>query len=298
MQYARIVKGTLYASDDFGAIEDGTWYLTQGYIDTDTGDVILSPGLMIGGIRMSKQDRNFQILFGSWTGESVAESADVNIGDSTGITACTATAATFGTAVNSLSGEYVFIYDGTKWLLNGQDAGAINTKYGLTITGDPVANDIIVVLYTAASGPWEALGKDNDDLSKELNPDTETSKNVLGETTFKHSGYEPEVSIDPYYIDPSRKMYKHLREIAVEEKYGDADTLGYIAEAYFLTKNPNTRKMTGYCYVRQAHFIPQSVGGDTAGFAIPTNVYPVGAMTKKKIVYDMATNEATISDLE
>ena len=26
---------------------------------------------------------------------------------------------------------------------------------------------------------WEVLGRDNDDLSKALNPDTETSKNVL-----------------------------------------------------------------------------------------------------------------------
>ena len=37
------------------------------------------------------------------------------------------------------------------------------------------------------STAWEALGRDNDDLSKSLNPDTETSKNVLGESTFKHS---------------------------------------------------------------------------------------------------------------
>ena len=243
---------------------------------------------------MAKQDRNFQMLFGCWSMENVAEAAEVDIGDSTGITACTVAAAAFGGAVQNLSGEYTFIYDGSKWLLNGLEAGDIATTYGLTVAGDPAKNDILVVAYTAASGPWEALGKDNDDLSKELNPDTETSKNVLGETTFTHSGYEPEVSIDPYYIDPSRKMYKHLREIAIEEKYGDADTLGYIAEAYFTAKNPNTQKMTGYCYVRQAHFIPQSVGGDTSGFAIPTNVYPVGPMTKKKIVYDMATNEATI----
>lgn len=54
--------------------------------------------------------------------------------------------------------------------------------------------------------------------------------------------------------------------------------------------------MTGYCYVREAWYVPQSVGGDTSGFAVPVNIYPVGAKAKKKIVYDMTTNEATITD--
>lgn len=64
---------------------------------------------------------------------------------------------------------------------------------------------------------WEAIGKDNDDLSKELNPDTEKSKNVLGESTFKHSGYEPEVDVDPYYMDPDRAMYEKMLTNALEE---------------------------------------------------------------------------------
>ena len=55
--------------------------------------------------------------------------------------------------------------------------------------------------------------------------------------------------------------------------------------------------MTGYCYVRQAWYVPQSVGGDTSGFAIPVNINPVGAVVKKAISYDMATNEATITEI-
>ena len=246
---------------------------------------------------MAKYGRERVMFFGSWTGADIAESAEADIGDSSGITKCVVTAATFGTKVNKVSGEYVFLYDGTKWSLNGNDVAELTTNYGLTLTGEPAENDIIVVTYVAASSGWEALGKDNDDLSKELNPDTETSKNVLGESTFKHSGYEPEIGIDPYYIDPSRKMYKHLAEVAIQEKYADSDILGYYAEAHFTMANPNTRKMTGYAFVRRAYFVPQSVGGDTSGWAIPTNVHPVGAMSKKKIEYDMATNEAIITDI-
>lgn len=285
-------------SPDFGTLENGTWIMSQGWMDTDTGDVFPRINL-IGGMISMKLNRERKMFFGSWTGNPIPEAAVANIGDSTGITAATVTPATFGSKVGGLSGEYVFSYDGTEWTLNGNPValtGSTNS-YGVTLTGDPVNGDIVVVTYTAAAGAWEALGKDNDDLSKELNPDTETSKNVLGETTFTHSGYEPEIGVDPYYIDPSRKMYKHLADIATQEKYSDADTLGYFAEAEFTTANPITKVMTGYAYVRRAHFVPQSVGGDTAGYRIPVTITPVGTMTKKKIVYDMATNEATITDI-
>ena len=294
-EYCRLVNGTIFASSDYGVFECDTWFMTRGYIDLIEGNVFMTYS-EIGGITM-KNARNRQMLFGSWTGNAIAEAAVANIGDSTGITAVTVTAATFGTKVNGLSGEYVFTYENSAWMINGEDAGTIATTYGITVTGTAAAGDIIVVDYTAASGAWEAIGKDNDDLSKELNPDVETNKNVLGEATVQHSGYEPEISVDPYYIDPSRKMYAHLREIAMEEKYSEADCMGYIAEAYFTAANPVTKKMTGYCYVRQAYFVPQSVGGDTAAFAIPVNIYPVGGMVKKKIVYDMATNEATITTI-
>ena len=300
MSYARVVSGTLYVSPDLGAVRNGTWFMTQGLIDPDTGDcyIVDGPTLTIGGKNMAKYARERVMFFGSWTGEPVAESAVAEIGDSTGVTKAVVTAATFGTAVNNLPGEYVFTYDGENWYLNGNPVATFTTTYGVTLTGEPAANDIVVVTYTAAAGAWEAIGKDNDDLSKELNPDVETSKNVLGESTVRHSGYEPEIGVDPYYIDPSRKMYKHLAEIAIEERYSEADIGGYFAEAHFTTANAATKKMTGYAYVRRASFVPQSVGGDTSGWAIPVNIYPTGTAAKKKIVYDMTTNEATITDLD
>ena len=144
---------------------------------------------------------------------------------------------------------------------------------------------------------WEAIGKDNDELTKELNPDTETSKNVLGESTFTHSGYEPEVDVDPYYMDPDRAMYEHLLECALEEKYGEADLVGLFAEACCTTVSAEATTMSGYCNVRDAWFVPQSTGGDTTGYAIPYTINPVGAMVKKNITYSMETNVATITDI-
>ena len=252
---------------------------------------------------MARLDRNRVMFFGSWEGKSIPETGTINIGDSTGITAASfgaqdAGLADFGAAVGA-SGEYTFTYDGTYWKLKGKAGNVdITSTYGITATGTPAAGDIIVVDYTKAAGGWEALGKDNDDLSKELNPDTESSKNVLGESTFRHSGYEPEIGIDPYYIDPARKLYERIRENAIEENYGEEDLLGYFAEAYFETANKETRKMTGYCFVRQAWFVPESVGGDTTAFAVPVTIHPVGPKTKTKIVYSMDDNEATITDID
>lgn len=140
---------------------------------------------------------------------------------------------------------------------------------------------------------WEVLGRDNDDLSKELNPDTETSKNVLGEATFKHNGYEPEVGVDPYYADDSSPLYEKLLAAAVQEKYGDADIKGYFVEAVYTTATETT--LTGTGYMREAYIIPQSTGGDTSAFGIPFNVNPVGPMKKVNVTYTVATRAVTIT---
>ena len=142
---------------------------------------------------------------------------------------------------------------------------------------------------------WEALGKDNDDLSKELNPDTETSKNVLGETTFQHSGYEPEVEVDPYYADENSVLYEKLSAAAMEELYGDSDIKGYFVEVIFSTANASAGTMTGIGYKREAYLVPQSTGGDTTGLGIPFTVNPVGAQTKVDVTYTKATRAVTIT---
>ena len=249
---------------------------------------------------MAKYGRNRGMFFGSWTGQPNDEEAEVSTAGSTGIESATADAAKFGEAVGGMSGEYTFncvkTETGTKWEMNSNTAD-VSTTYGITITGTPAAGDVMVVTYTAASGGWEALGKDNDELTKDLNPDTEVSKNVLGETTFTHSGYEATLDLDPYYIDPSRLMYKHLLDIAMREAYDATSCMGYFAEAFFEVANAEKQTMSGYCYVRQAWFVPQSTGGDTSGYAIPVAVAPVGPMTRKAITYDMTTNQATITDL-
>lgn len=244
---------------------------------------------------MAKIERKRSMFFGSWTGAAIVAAATAAVQTGTEITAVDVTAETFGSKVKD-SGEYEFVYsaDSKAWKLNGTVIDS--AQYGMNVTGTPKDGDRITIMFTAASSGWEALGKDNDSLVKELNPDTDTTKNVLGESAFKHSGYKPSVDLDPYYMDPGRVMYAHLLECAMEEKYGEADLLGYFAEAFFTSVDAAAGTMSGYCYQRRAWFVPKSTGGDTAGYSIPYTINPVGPMTKRKIVYDMSTNQATITD--
>ena len=156
----------------------------------------------------------------------------------------------------------------------------------------------MMIFLSFGGEDWEAIGKDVDELNKELNPQTENKKNVLGESAFTHQGYEPSVEVDTYYMDPSRKLYKNLLEIAMKEKYDEASLLCKYAEAHFDTPDEDAGTMSGICYVRDAWIVPTSVGGDTAGFNIPFTINPVGAPVEKKIVYTLKDNSCVISEKE
>ena len=43
---------------------------------------------------------------------------------------------------------------------------------------------------------WEVLGDDIEEMSVELNPDTEQKKTILGKTRTTDNGYQPSMSAD------------------------------------------------------------------------------------------------------
>ena len=148
-----------------------------------------------------------------------------------------------------------------------------------------------------ATGNWSVLGHDTDDMSIELNPDTSTEKNVLGENSFRHNGFEPEMSMDTYFADPDDAIYDQLLEITMNRDNSEAKFLGYYAEAVFDSYDYDTKQAAGTAWVQRAWIIPQSAGGDTAGFNIPFNITPVGARTKWTISYDASTYTPTFTEI-
>ena len=119
----------------------------------------------------------------------------------------------------------------------------------------------------AGTPSWFLIGKDIEEMSVELNPDTETTKNILGETTVKDNGYEPSMSADPYYANPEDSIYEKLRDIAMNRKKGDScktRLLEVIVE--------NTSDSSHKAWIEDVIVKPQSYGGDTAGVAIPFDI--------------------------
>lgn len=143
---------------------------------------------------------------------------------------------------------------------------------------------------------WDPLGVDNDDLNLELNPDVETGKNVLGETRITHAGYEPELDMDTYYADPDRKIYEKLLQNALSLTTDEEATTGKFGMAVFDDKTKSADSVEGDFYEWTARLIPQSIGGDTSGAAIPFNVYPTGTNKKRKITYVRSTRAITVED--
>ena len=122
---------------------------------------------------------------------------------------------------------------------------------------------------------WEVIGDDIDDMSVDLNPDTETKKNILGRSSITDNGYEPSMDADPYYADPSKKLYPKIREIAFDRLKGDKCKtlmLEVIVE--------DTEAANHLAYVQEVMVKPQSYGGDTAGVNIPFNAADAGKRTK------------------
>ena len=127
----------------------------------------------------------------------------------------------------------------------------------------------------ASKAVFEIIGDDIEEMSVEMNPDTSQVKNILGQSRTVDNGFAPTMSADPWYADPEKKIYEHLRDIALEQKKGDERKtlmLEVVVE--------DTEATEHLAYVREVKVTPTSYGGGTEGFNIPFNVEFDGAWVK------------------
>ncbi len=121
------------------------------------------------------------------------------------------------------------------------------------------------------------IGKDLDDLSIDTNPDTEQTKNVLGETTFSHNGYTPSIAVE-YTARTEDEIYPVLQKIANELSVADEDiTLDLIvATLTEEVKESDTKTLTGEGFKVPARIVVDNDGGSTSGYAISFTAYESG----------------------
>lgn len=126
-----------------------------------------------------------------------------------------------------------------------------------------------------ANAKFEIIGDDIEDMSVELTQDTSQSKNILGQTKTVDNGVSATMDADPFYADPDKKLYTHLRDIALERlKSADCKTL--MLEVIIEDDEAENH----LAYVREVMVKPTSYGGGTEGFNIPFTVSEDGAWKK------------------
>lgn len=141
--------------------------------------------------------------------------------------------------------------------------------------------------FGGTTANYVRIGKDLEEYNEELNPDVEVNKNILGEQSVQHNGYEVQSDVDPFYAYEGDPLFDKLCEIANERKTGD-DCL--------TTKVDVLLDSTGavlWAYKEDVYLIPNSLGGDTSGVQIPFTVYNDG--NRVKGTFDMSTKKFTPS---
>lgn len=121
---------------------------------------------------------------------------------------------------------------------------------------------------------YTCLGKDTDDLSIELNPDTEQVKNVHGEVTFVNNGYTPSLSNDSYIARYEDAIYEPLQTIADTLATDDARTSATMIVATLTeeVKESATKTLTGKGFKVPVKVVVNSEGASTSGYGIPFTV--------------------------
>ena len=120
------------------------------------------------------------------------------------------------------------------------------------------------------------LGSDLEEFNVEMNPDVEQNKNIIGENTFTHNGYEVSADAEPFYAREGDDLFTQLQTIVdTQAQYDGCKTSALEVHTW----ESGTTSGTYKAYKQDVYVVPTSYGGDTSGYQIPFTVYYSG--TKK-----------------
>lgn len=143
---------------------------------------------------------------------------------------------------------------------------------------------------TYAASEYVRLGKDLEEFTVELNPDVETSKNILGENSVKHNGYEASSDADPVYYEYDDALTEKMMEIAMLRKAGEDCKTSYVE--VLLKPGADGAEPDVIRAVREdVYVIPNSYGGDTSGVQVPFSINYAGNRTEG--TFDLKTKKFT-----
>ena len=131
------------------------------------------------------------------------------------------------------------------------------------------------------------IGKDLEEHNEELNPTVETKKNILGEQSVSHSGYEVSSEVSPYYYEYEDTLSVKVMDIAMGRKKGDECKTSKVD---VLLKADGTVLKA---WREDVYLIPDSVGGDTTGVQVPFTLHNGG--NRVEGTFDLSTKKFTVA---
>lgn len=143
---------------------------------------------------------------------------------------------------------------------------------------------------TYASTQYALLGKDLEEFSVDLSPDVETSKNILGENSVKHNGYEASADADPVYYEYDDALSEKIMEIAMLRKTGDACKTSYV-EVLLKPGEGDAAPSVLRAVREDVIVVPNSYGGDTSGVQVPFTIHFAGNRVEGS--FDVSTKKFT-----
>ena len=118
------------------------------------------------------------------------------------------------------------------------------------------------------------LGKDLESFAEELSPQVNVVRNILGEQSVIHNGYQVQSDVNPFYAESGEEIWEALQNIANKRLNGD-DCRTTRVEALFHLGD-NDALVCDWAYREDCWVVPQSLGGDTSGVQIPFQILNCG----------------------
>lgn len=129
---------------------------------------------------------------------------------------------------------------------------------------------------TAEETDYVRLGKDLEELSEELNPDVSTVKNILGENSVTHNGYEVSSEVGTYYYYYNDELSEKILELAMSRATGDACKSTKVDVLLKPGATADVAPTVVKAWREDVFVVPTSVGGDTSGVQIPFTLHNAG----------------------
>lgn len=119
---------------------------------------------------------------------------------------------------------------------------------------------------------WTCLGRDADDLSIDLNPDTETFKNVLGDVAFRNKGYTPSMT-NEYRARTEDAIYENIQYItdnlATDDEHTSAEMIVATLDIEVAETTDGAMTASGKGYKVPVKIVVNTDGGTTDGYSMP-----------------------------